>query len=405
MEGVLERMLNQLKELSLQKRLMTRFSYERFLYAQLLESSSKFIGIYGSRGVGKTTVMLQVAEALEYKADELLYISCDHPVLADVSLFELVNAFYKYGGKCILIDEVHEAKDFEQELKSVYDFIDIKLIFSGSSAIKISNPSFARRYSMFHLPVLSFKEYIELSTSVVLENYSMQELLNNHEVIAAEVLLSLKDEKILKLFRQYLDHGAYPFYFENREGYRQRVLDTVNTILHTDIVVIHNISGEKINTLKKLLASICLSNPLELSVDALSKKVGVSKVTLYKYIEYMHKAELLRHVTHEAKRFKSMQRPDKLYLSNSTLFTSLCLTPKVGTIRESFFASAVSYGNDLHYVDKGDFLVDEKYTFEIGGKNKSFEQIKDLPDSYVASDEIEIGFKNRIPLWLFGFLY
>ncbi len=401
----MEVLLQQLRELSLQKRSMTTFSYKRFLYADLLKSSSKFIGIYGSRGVGKTTLMLQVAHALEYESAELLYISCDHPILTDVSLFELVNTFYKYGGKCILVDEVHEAKEFEQALKSIYDFIDIKLIFSGSSALKISNPSFARRYSMFHLPVLSLKEYIELSTEVPLSSYTLPNILEKHEKIAVEIIKNLGEEKILKLFTAYLHHGAYPFYFENPEGYRQRVLDTVSTILHTDIAVIYNISGEKINTLKKLLTSICVSEPLELSIEILSKKVGVSKVTLYKYIEYLHKAELLRHVTHEAKRFKSMQRPDKLYLSNNTLIGVLCLEPKRGTIRESFFASLLSYNASLHYVDRGDFLVNEKYTFEVGGKSKGFSQIRDIENSFIAADDIEIGFGNKIPLWLFGFLY
>ncbi|MEA3498456.1 MAG: hypothetical protein U9R16_05285 [Campylobacterota bacterium] len=183
------------------------------------------------------------------------------------------------------------------------------------------------------------------------------------------------------------------------------VLDTVNTILHTDLGSIYNISGEKIVLLKKLLTSICISNPLQLSIEKLSQKVGTSKVTLYKYIEYLHKAELLTHVVYEGKRFKSMQKPDKLYLANSTLFNILCLEPKVGTIRESFFTSTVSVKSSIYYVNKGDFLVDEKYTFEIGGKNKSFEQIKDIENSFVVADDIEVGFKNKIPLYLFGFLY
>lgn len=137
----------------------------------------------------------------------------------------------------------------------------------------------------------------------------------------------------------------------------------------------------------------------------LSQKVGTSKVTLYKYIEYLHKAELLTHIVYEGKRFKSMQKPDKLYLANSTLFNILCLEPKVGTIRESFFTSTVSVKSSIYYVTKGDFLVDEKYTFEIGGKNKSFEQIKNIENSFVVADDIEVGFKNKIPLYLFGFLY
>ena len=398
-------LINSLFELSNVKLQNINTKYHRFLYKSLLESDSKFSGIYGSRGVGKTTLLLQIAVVLEFKSDEILYISCDHPRLADVSLFELVSEFVKYGGKCILIDEVHEAKDFEQELKSVYDFLDIKVLFSGSSAIKLTNPSFTRRYAMYHLPILSFKEYLELSLDTKFQSYRLENILQDHVNIANKITQELSDEKVLKHFEQYLKIGAYPFYFKNKNAYTQMVLDTINTILYTDLGSIYNITGDKINTLRKLLTSICVSAPLELSIDALAKKVGTSKVTLYKYIELLHKAELLRHVIYEGKRFKSMQKPDKLYLANTTLFTSLCIEPQIGTIRESFFASLVSVNSSIYYVDKGDFLVDEKYTFEIGGKNKGFEQIKDIDNSFVVADAIEVGFKNKLPLWLFGFLY
>ena len=379
--------------------------YYRFLYNTILEGDSKFSGMYGSRGVGKTTLLLQIALVLKFKSDEILYISCDHPRLAGVSLFELVSEFVKYGGKCILIDEIHEAVNFEQELKSIYDFLDIKVLFSGSSAIKLTNPSFTRRYAMYHLPILSLKEYLELSLDINLQSYTLKNILENHVDIANSIMQELGDEKILKHFERYLQIGAYPFYFENKSAYTQMVLDTVNTILYTDLGSIYNITGDKINTLRKLLVSICISNPLELSIDALAQKVGTSKVTLYKYIELLHKAELLRHVVYEGKRFKSMQKPDKLYLANTTLFSSLCIESKVGTIRESFFASQISVDSSIYYVDKGDFLVDEKYIFEIGGKNKGFVQIKDIEHSFVVADGIEVGFKDKLPLWLFGFLY
>lgn len=398
-------LLNNLFELSNRKLQSNQIKYHRFLYDKLLASESKFSGIYGSRGVGKTTLLLQVAKSLKFKSDEILYISCDHPHLAGVSLFELVQEFVNYGGKCILIDEVHEAAHFEQELKSIYDFLEVKVLFSGSSAIKLTNPSFTRRYGMYHLPILSFKEFLELKLNKNFDSYKLEHVLKDHVDIANDIIKKLDNEKVLKLFEQYLKIGAYPFYFENKDSYTQMVLDTINTILHTDLGSIHNISGDKINTLKKLLTSICVSNPLELSIESLAQKVGTSKVTLYKYIELLHKAELLRHVVYEGKRFKSMQKPDKLYLSNTTLLSSLCLEPQIGTLRENFFASQVSVNSSIYYVDKGDFLVDEKYTFEIGGKNKSFEQIKDVKNSYVVADSIEVGFKNKLPLWLFGFIY
>ena len=401
----MKNLLHNLFELSTQKIQNQKTLYHRFLFNVIANSDSKFNGIYGSRGVGKTTLLLQLATSFKLKNDELLYISCDHPLLAGVSLFELTQEFSKYGGKCILIDEVHEALNFEQELKSIYDFLDIKVLFSGSSAIQLTNPSFTRRYAMHHLPILSFKEYLELSLKIPLQSYTFDDIIQNHTDIANTILQKLGDEKVLKHFEKYLKIGAYPFYFENKQNYTQMVLDTINTILYADLGSLYNISGEKIIVLRKLLTSICVSNPLELSIESLAQKVGSSKVTLYKYIELLHKAELLRHVIFEGKRFKSLQKPDKLYIANTTLFSSLCMEPKVGTIRESFFASQVSVQSSLYYVEKGDFLIDEKYTVEIGGKNKSFGQIKDIPESFIAADEIEVGYNNKIPLWLFGFLY
>ncbi len=398
-------LLNELFVISSYKLNNIKYSYKRFLFENIINSNSKFIGIYGSRGAGKTTLMLQIAKNYNFKSDEMLYISCDHPILSGISIFKLAQEFYKYGGKYILIDEIHEAKNFEQELKSIYDFLNIKVLFSGSSAIKITNPSFARRYAMYHLPILSFKEFLELSLNVTLKSYALIDILQNHTNIANEIINNLNDERVLKHFDNYLKVGAYPFYFENQDKFSQMLLDTINTVLYKDLSSIYNLSGEKIVALKKLLVSICVSEPMELSIEKLAKRVGIAKVTLYKYIEYLHKAELLRHIVYEAKRFKNLQKPDKLYLSNPTLFNILSIEPKIGSIRESFFASQISFEHSIYYKDRGDFLVDEKNTFEIGGKNKSFNQIKDLENSFVVADDIEIGFGNKLPLWLFGFLY
>ena len=401
----MENTLNSLKRLSyikLNKKLPT---YRRFLFDDVLNTQDRIVGIYGSRGVGKTTLMLQVAKELQLSYDELIYISCDHPILQDVSLFDLVDYFYSLGGKCVIIDEIHEAKDFEQQLKSIYDFFDIKIIFSGSSAIKLTNPSFARRYSMKRLPVLSFREFLELKLSYSFKSYSLEEIFNHHENLSYEILDTLQDEKVLKYFKEYSVQGAYPFYFESNKPYFQKIIDSINTILHTDIALLYNVPPDKIAILKKLLTTICVSKPLELSIEKLSKTVGVSRATLYKYIEYLHRAELLRHITHEAKRFKNIQKPDKLYLSNTNLCNALCMESDTGTKREIFFANQLSQNYSIYYVDRGDFLINERYTVEIGGRSKGFNQIKDVPNSFVVADDLEIGFKNKIPLWLFGFLY
>ena len=401
----MRKLLDNAKRLSFLKQNYDLPLYKRFLYNEVEASKAKIVGLYGARGVGKTTLMLQLLKEMDFSADEAIYISCDHPMFSEVSLFDFVDEFSKRGGKYIVIDEVHEAKDFQAHLKSVYDFLDVEVLFSGSSAIAISNPDFVRRYSMYRLPAFSLREYLELTQDVVLKMYTLDEVLNSHETIVSEIFTSLKEKKILKYYQDYSSAGAYPFYFEDPDKYVERLGDMINTALHTDLATIFKIPADKIDTLKKLLLTICVSKPLELSIDKLASTSGITKVTLYKYIDYLSRAELIRHISHEAKRFKSMRKPDKLYLANTNLFNALCINSDIGTRRETYFAAMTSYKHSLYYVDKGDFLLDEKITIEVGGENKGFKQIKDIPDSYVVADDIEIGSGNKVPLWLFGFLY
>ena len=401
----MKNLLDNAKRLSFLKQNYELPTYRRFLYNALHHSKAKVVGLYGARGVGKTTLMLQLLKERVFSADEAIYISCDHPMFSEVSLFDFVDEFSKRGGKYIVIDEVHEAKDFQAHLKSVYDFLDIEVLFSGSSAIAISNPDFVRRYSMYRLPAFSLREYLELTQDIVLETYTLDDLLHRHEVIVSEIFSELKEKKILKYYQDYSGAGAYPFYFEDPDKYVERLGDMINTSLHTDLATIFKIPADKIDTLKKLLLTICVSKPLELSIDKLASTSGITKVTLYKYIDYLSRAELIRHISHEAKRFKAMRRPDKLYLANTNLFNALCMNSDIGTIRETYFAAMTSYKHSLYYVDQGDFLLDEKITIEVGGASKSFKQIKDISNSYVVADDLEIGSGKKIPLWLFGFLY
>jgi len=401
----MQNILNNAKRLSLLKQNQIIPKYKRYLYQEIFDSSSKIIGVYGSRGVGKTTMLLQILQELKLEASKKLYISCDHPIFKGVSLFDFVDEFVKRGGELIVIDEIHEADDFQSQLKSIYDFLEVKILFSGSSAIEITNPDFARRYSMYRMPIFSFREYLEITQGVSLMDYSLEKLVKNHEAIVYDIMENLVDKKILKLYDEFIDVGAYPFYFEDKSKYIDRINETINTVLHKDLGRLFNIQPDKIDTLKKLLLTVCVSEPLELSIDKLATTVGITKVTLYKYIDYLGKAELINHISHEAKRFKSIRKSDKLYLANSNLFSALCMNSKIGTIRETYFVSMLQSGHSIHYVDRGDFLVNEKFTFEVGGKNKSFKQIKEIPNSYLALDDIEIGTDGKIPLWLFGFLY
>ena len=380
-------------------------SFKRYIFEEILNSPAKLTAIYGSRGVGKTTLMMQVLKRLKIQKNKMLYISCDYPYMQGVSLYEFVEYFAQRGGEVVFIDEVQEAKNFEQELKMVYDLLDVKMYFTGSSAISLKNPDLARRYSMYHLAHLSFREFVSLNYKVKLPSYTLNEILKNHENIAYELFEILPNKKILQDFEEFLLNGIYPFYFEDKSRYIDRINDTIEKILHIDLSKIYSILPDKIDTLKKLLATVCVSEPFEFTMDNLASKVGITKATLYKYLIYLDKAELIKLISHEAKRYANIRKSDKIYLANTNLSNAICINKSKGTQRETYFLSMLYPMHKLNYVEKGDFLVDEKYTFEIGGKNKGFEQIKDLPNSYVVADDIEIGFGNKIPLWLFGFLY
>jgi predicted AAA+ superfamily ATPase len=380
-------------------------TYKRFLYNDLLNSKAKITGLYGSRGVGKTTILLQVLKELDYSDDEKLYITCDHPMFLEISLFDFVDEFAKFGGEVIVIDEIHKIKDFQIQIKLIYDFLDVKVYFSGSSAVELTNADFSRRYSMYHMPILSFREFLEISQNITLQSYTLEDVLSHHQNIANDIIDALPNKKILKYFKEFINVGVYPYYFEDETKYIDRVSENINTILYTDLVNVVKIDSSKIDSLKKLLLSICVSNPFEVSLDKLSSLVGITKPTLYKYISYLSRAELIHHIVYDAKRFKNIKKQDKLYINNTNLFQALCLNSNKGNIRETFFISMLYKRHILNYIDRGDFLVDEKYTIEIGGKNKSFKQIKDIPNSFVIADDIEVGFGNKVPLWLFGFLY
>ncbi|MCF6206632.1 MAG: AAA family ATPase [Sulfurovum sp.] len=377
--------------------------YKRYFYDYLKEDI-KLLGIIGARGTGKTTAILQYLKALQLPYHKKLYISADMVEISDVSLFEIAKEFEKYGGEILAIDEIHKNPNFEQELKNIYDRLNIRVIFSGSSAIKLehSKADLSRRAIIKKVKNLSFREFLELSVGKSFKRYSVEDIVTNHTDIA----LSLKKEfKPLALFKEYLKAGAYPYYFEDKVRYKERLEATINVVIEVDIPSIFSIKFEHIINLKKLLKLLCNSKPYELNISALSQKIGIGRDKLYTYLHYLSKGSILLPIYQKNRGDSIFTKPAKLYLYNTNLYFAYCKNSEVGTIRESFFANAIVDMYDLNYANQGDFLVDETYTFEIGGKNKGFDQIKDIQNSFVVADDIEVGFGNKIPLWLFGFLY
>ena len=380
---------------------MYNFTYKRYLHGEI-DFTQKLIGIIGARGSGKTTFLLQYLKENELPLSKKLYFSADSISLD--SLFDIAYEFHKSGGKLLIIDEIHKYKNFELELKKIYDMLDLKVIFSGSSALKLDHAKgdLSRRAIVYHMKGLSFKEFVELKTSKKLKTYSLEDILTNHENIAYEIVSEFKP---FEYWDEYVKYGYYPFYFENNDTYPVRLKETINTVVEVDIPSIFSIDYDKIINLKKLIELVCISNPFKINIKELSTKIGTKDyATLYRYMEYLKRAKIFNLLRAKAKGDNILTKPEKLYLANTNLHFAYCNNSEIGTIREVFFMSMFDEER-LEVSKNGDFIIDDKYTVEVGGKNKSFKQIKNLKNSFVVSDNIEIGSTNKIPLWLFGFLY
>jgi len=280
----------------------------------------------------------------------------------------------------------------------------LKVIFSGSSALQLEHKKadLSRRAVLYRVQGLSFREFLELKLGRKFQSYTLEEILENHVDIADDIISILKP---FEYFKEYLQYGYFPYYFENKETYSIKLEETVNTVIESDLPIVFSIEPQNIQKLKQLVNLICTSKPYELNISSLSKKIGINRNTLYQYIYYLIMGNIFMALKGKAKGDTVFSKPQKLYLNNPNLSFTYCQSNEVGTIREQFFLNMLSQKHTLCYPKKGDFLVDKIYTFEVGGKNKGFEQIKDLPNAFVVADDIEIGFKNKIPLWLFGFLY
>ena len=379
------------------------FTYKRYFH-KTLNLDKKLVGIIGARGVGKTTYLIQYLKALDIPFSKKLYISAD--TLTIPSLFEVANAFYKEEGEVLIIDEIHKYKNFEIELKKIYDILDLKVIFSGSSALKLDNAKadLSRRAIVYQVDGLSFREFIELSNDITLPSFTLEEILENHIDIAYELLEKFN---LTLLFREYLKVGYYPFYFEDKEDYLVKLNQTINTVIEVDIPSIFPIEYDSVQNLKKLVRLLCESHPYTPNIKELLVKMDMKDnyKGLYRFLEYLSRAKILNTIKSKSKGDTLFVKPDKIYLNNTNLHHAYCSQSNIGTLREVFIASMLQSRHSIEVAKKGDFLVDGKYLLEVGGKKKSFKQIKDIPHSFVVSDDIEIGSGNKIPLWLFGFMY
>ena len=406
-----------------QERLFRLPSYRRYIYSTIDAAlPQRLIGILGSRGVGKTTLMLQIIKQRFGVSDKALYISIDHPYFEANPLYEFAEYFYKYGGELLCIDEVHKYHDWSSHIKAIYDDIpNLKIIFSGSSILQMSKQKgdLSRRAIIYQLAGLSFREYLNIAHGFAFKAYSLEEILKDHISVASKIIgdIDIKETKILPLFKEYLDIGYYPFVFEGKEFYKQKLTEILNHTLETDLPFTAAIAIRQISKLKKLLYLLAKSVPFIPDITELARSTDISRPTIYDYLEKLKDAKVLLLLQKVGRGYENLSKPDKLYLENTNLMGALSLTPDKGTVRETFFANQIINAHTAHDDNRfsaneliaipknGDFLIKGRWTFEVGGKNKKEKQISGIPDSYILADEITIGFGKRIPLWLMGFLY
>lgn len=367
--------------------------------------SDRLIMLKGARGVGKTTILLQQCKE---KGDRGLYASLDQIYFADHTILELADYHYKHGGTHLYLDEIHlyPRPNWEQELKNITDsYPGFHIVFTGSSLLHLNSKvaDLSRRVAVYDLPGLSFREYLNFKDGSQFESLELNDILTNHTRIASSISAQIK---ILPEFENYLCNGYYPFFLEYSEStYSQRVERMVLAVINIDIPAITDIEYETQLKLKKLLAVLAEQVPFVPNITNLSRDIEVTRNQLMKFFNLLSEAAILRTLMSPTAQPKRAAKPEKILFNNTSVMQALGITSKTGTIRETFVASMLSSQGELFAPSEGDFLLNRRQLFEVGGKGKGFSQIADRNDSYIIADDIETGFGNKIPIWLLGFLY
>lgn len=376
-------------------------------FMQEVNWNARLIGIKGARGVGKTTLLLQYLK-INFTDNKALtlYVSLDSFAFRGKTLLGLADEFVRNGGKHLFLDEVHKYPNWAQELKNIYDdYSELQIVFTGSSLLEILNSraDLSRRVVIYHMQGLSFREYIMLETGIYFTPLTLESILKDHLHLAGLINAKIK---VFPHFEKYLKQGYYPFYREELDLYEHRVEEVINMMLEIELPLLRGMDIGLVPKIKQLLGIISASVPFVPNIVNLSQKIEIHRTTLMSYLFYLQELGLTYHLLKEARGSVRLQKPAKIYLENTNLMYVLSsFSANRGNVRETFFANQVGYKHKISFHEKTDFLVDNTYAFEIGGKDKSKKQITGIENAYIVSDEIEYGYQNKIPIWLFGFLY
>ncbi|WP_072863899.1 ATP-binding protein [Marinitoga hydrogenitolerans] len=383
---------------------------KRYLYDKI-DINNRLIGILGARGTGKTTLMLQLIKE-KYDLSETIYMSLDHIFFLENNLINVIESLYtRYGIKNFFLDEIHKYKNWEQEIKNIYDFYDdIKIIFSGSSSINIKQAKYdlSRRCVTYILNGLSFREFLNIKYGEKYKPYDFQELIENYRDIAFNIA---ENSKILLDFQEYYKYGYYPIYFENNKSIISKIINMYEKVIYEDIVEVANLNTENLIVLKKLIYFIATMQPGKININNLSKNLKKDNKTIIHFVSKLEDAGLLNLLPKKGVGGTLVRSPEKIYIENGTLYNAINEEIRnnlnIGNLREIIFINQIKNSNqNIRYSKEiGDFKVNGYY-FEVGGKNKGKKQIKDkIEISFIIKDDILYGEKGIIPLYLFGFLY
>ena len=386
-------------------RLLQETDAKRFRYLyENIDWDEHCIAIIGAKGVGKTTMLLQHIKTTFANKDEALFASLDNTWFANHTIFDLADAFYMNGGTHLFLDEIHHYPNWAIEIKNIYDsFPKLRIVFTGSSLLQLykSTADLSRRVVYETLEGLSFREFLKFENIGDFPVLTLEEIVENHQNIALQIT---EDVKIMPLFKKYLRNGYYLFYKEGVKKYETKLQEAINNVIDVDIPAVENIEFVSRHKLKKLLAVLSTLVPYTPNIKELSDAIDTNRNLTVKYLSLLANAKLLNLVSFKNKTIGDLTKPDKVLLDNTNLSYIFGENANIGSARETFFVNQLNAVSDVSLANQGDFVVG-KYTFEVGGKRKTFDQIKDVTNSFVVSDDLEVGHKNKIPLWLFGMMY
>ncbi len=376
--------------------------------AKSINWEAQLLAIRGAKGVGKTTMMLQYIKQHFSPSDmSVLYCSLDSTYFSNHDLLEFIDSFYKHGGKRLFLDEVHKYPHWGIAIKEAYDsYPDLKIVLSGSSLLDMmqGDADLSRRCINHDIQGLSFREYLQFYRGIEIAPRPLEEILHNPMEICLEVNAQCRP---LEFFKDYLENGYYPYFIKNPIDYHVAIEQVASHVIDNELPRICGVEVANTRKIKALLNVLSTSEPYEVDIKKLSVQTGLKRETILGYLSYLQKARLLNLLYCDNKSIKRLQKPDKIYIENTNLLTTLAYTPmRQGTLRETFAINQLIYQHQVEYKKaNGDFLVDGQYTLEVGGSGKDYTQIADVPESYILADDIETPIGHKLPLWCVGFVY